>query len=60
MGDKERNGKTGWAAMRRDLLVKRLRQVAAEEEAAGAAAVAADFRRRADEIEAGIFTTDDE
>ena len=42
-----------WREKRRVQLVERLRRVAAEEEATGADTVAADFRRRADAIEAG-------
>ena len=42
-----------WREKRRVQLVERLRRVAAEEEARGVKAVAADFRRRADAIEAG-------
>jgi len=40
---------------RRKWLADRLRKVAAEEEAAGAKEVAADFLRRADEVEAGVY-----
>ena len=40
---------------RRKQLVARMRQVAQEEEAAGNTETAVDFRRRADDIEAGVL-----
>jgi len=44
-----------WAAERRRLLVERLRKIADEEALAG---VAAEFRERADMIEAGLDPRD--
>jgi hypothetical protein len=43
----------GVSVGRRKLIADRLRKIAAEEEALGAKEVAADFRRRARELEAG-------
>jgi hypothetical protein len=51
-------GNMGISLGRRQWLVNRLRRVAAEEEAAGAKEVAADFLRRAQEVEAGVVYTD--
>jgi hypothetical protein len=50
---------TASAPKGRARLVARMRQVADEEEAAGAKEIAADFRQRADEIEQDIVPVDE-
>jgi hypothetical protein len=58
---KSGNGRPKEVGLGKARFVARLRKVADEEEAAGANEIAAEFRQRADEIEAGmVVPIDDE